>query len=129
MCAALLVIAFATLASAAEKPYFLVATREMGDPMFQRSVVLIIPGTPHPLVAGIIINQPTGTPARDMFPDSPALKQKSEMAYFGGPVEPSKPTLLLRSPHPGGKVVRIEEDVYATDDRGSIAELLKYPKD
>jgi len=111
------------------KPTFLVATRSLSDPLFEQTVVLILPPpTNVPLVVGLIINKPTAIPLQKLFPAAPALKQHTEMAFFGGPVELTEPSLLLRGPRLAGEVTPVFEDISVTIDPTSVAGLLKDPK-
>lgn len=104
---------------------FLVATPDLIDPIFQRSVILMLPQVQVPLVAGLIINKPTTIAAHKLFPDAPALKKRSDMVYFGGPVDPEVPSLILRASRPSPKATRLFDDVFVSTDPGSIGELLK----
>ncbi len=113
--------------SADAKPFFLVATRDLPDPLFQQSVILMLPPGRIPLVAGIIINKPTTIAVRKLFPDSPSLKNQSGTAYFGGPVDPTEPALILRAPGGLGKATRLFDDIYVSADPKSISEFLKDP--
>ena len=49
-------------ARADETPTFLVSTPNMGDPLFQQSVIMMLPVTETPLVVGYIINKRTAVP-------------------------------------------------------------------
>src|SRR5579862_45851 len=69
-------------------PSFLVATRELQDPLFVHSVILMVPSTEPPLLAGLIINTPAKQQVRDLFPQVRDLKGPDETIYTGGPVEP-----------------------------------------
>jgi putative transcriptional regulator len=109
------------------KSYFLVASPEMGDPVFRNSVILMVPTIQPPLVAGVIVNEPTGTSAHEVFPNFPALKDNSNSAYFGGPVDNGAPTLLVRSSHPPARAIQVIDDLYASTDADSIARILKGP--
>jgi putative transcriptional regulator len=107
------------------KPYFLVANPEMGDPVFRRSVIMIVPMIQAPLVAGVIINEPTGTSAHEVFPHFPALKDDPSSAYFCGPVDNGQPTIALRTSHPPAKATHVFDDVYVSTDADTIAQILK----
>lgn len=107
------------------KPYFLVASPEMGDPVFRNSVIMMIPTIQAPLLAGVIINEPTGTSAHEVFPHFPALKDDPNSAYFGGPVDNGEPTLVFRTSHPPAKAIQIFEDVFVSTDADTIAQVLK----
>lgn len=108
------------------KPTFLVATRELGDPIFQHSVVLMIPPQEPPLVAGMIINKPSRMTLRDVFPDVTSLKDRTDSVYFGGPVDYTKAAVLTREA-PASKAVRVFDGVYLSVDRDAIAGALKVP--
>jgi putative transcriptional regulator len=107
------------------KPFFLVANPDLGDPVFQHSVILMVPSVELPLVAGLIINQPTSTAAREIFPGLPALKNQSEKAYFGGPVDEGEATLLIRTANAPANSARVLDDVYVSADHDAVNQLLK----
>ena len=107
------------------KPYFLVASPEMRDPIFRESVIMMVPTIQAPLLAGVIINEPTGTSAQEVFPHFPALKDDPSSAYYGGPVDNGRPTIALRTNHPPGHAVQLFEDVYVSTDADTIAQILK----
>lgn len=106
-------------------PDFLVATVNLADPVFQRSVILMLPGAQGPLVAGLIINKPTNIPLEKLFPGVAALKNNASTAYLGGPVNFTEPSLILRASQPAGKAIRLFDDVYVSTDPDSIGEILK----
>jgi putative transcriptional regulator len=106
------------------KPYFLVASPEMGDPVFRNSVIMMVPSIQAPLVAGVIINEPIGSSAHEVFPHFPALKDDPASAYFGGPVDNGQPTLAVRTLHPPEKTAQVVDDVYVTTDADTIAHIL-----
>src|SRR5215831_2141883 len=69
---AIVALAGATLAvaeprGATAKSFFLVASRNMPDPVFQQSVILMLPPDEPPLVAGVIINKPTNVTLGNLF--------------------------------------------------------------
>jgi putative transcriptional regulator len=66
--------------------FFLVASPDLSDPLFQRSVILMLPPTQIPLAGGIIINKPTTVPLPKPFSRRPRA-QKPGDRVFGGPVE------------------------------------------
>jgi putative transcriptional regulator len=114
-------------AKPAPSPHFLVATRAMPDSMFAHSVILLIPSVEFPLVAGVILNKPSAVPIRNLFPDSAALKNKNDTAFFGGPVALNEATMILRAAQPLPHTVHVFDDVYASIDAGAEAEAVKNP--
>jgi putative transcriptional regulator len=107
------------------KPFFLVASPDMRDPIFRESVIMMVPTIQAPLLSGVIINEPTGTSAQEVFPHFPALKDDPSSAYYGGPVDNGLPTIALRTSHPPAKAIQLFDDVYVSTDADTIARILK----
>ena len=110
-----------------DKLLFLVARPSILDPVFEHSVVLMLPITDQdePLIVGLIINKPTRLPLSKVFPDSPAVKQRVGNAYMGGPVDIQSPALLLHAPKPPRNALRLYDDVYLSLDPDVISRLLE----
>src|SRR5579862_191115 len=109
-------------------PSFLVATRDLQDPLFQHSVILMVPSTEPPLLAGLIINSPAKRQVRDLFPQVRDLKGSDETIYTGGPVEPEEVSLIFRAPAAQSSATRVFDDVYVATGRDAIAAVLKDPR-
>jgi putative transcriptional regulator len=93
--------------------------------MFQHSVIMLIPTTEPPLVAGLIVNKPTVIPVKRVYPNSATLKTGDEIAYLGGPVSLNEPTLVLRSSTPASDASHVFDDVYVNTNADAIGQLLK----
>jgi putative transcriptional regulator len=114
-----------------DKTLFLVARPEMGDPIFKESVVLMFPSsvvTVEGLVAGLIVNKPGRVALSDIFPKDNALKNRSETAYFGGPVDPQTPCVVFRSSKAVKQAALLFGDIYVSFDPDFIEELLEKPE-
>lgn len=115
-----------------EKPntklLFLVARSPVVDPFFEKSVVLMLPLEGEPLIVGLIVNKPTRLPLTKLFPDSPILKNSSENAYLGGPVDMATPALVFHAPKPPKQAMLLYNDVYLSFDLKFISKLLQDPK-
>jgi putative AlgH/UPF0301 family transcriptional regulator len=109
-------------------PSILVATRDLQDPLFQHAVILMVPSTEPPLLAGLIINNPAKVRVRDMFPQVRELKGPDETTYVGGPVEPDEVSLIFRAPSAPSSATRVFDDVYVAIGRDAIAGVLKDPR-
>jgi putative AlgH/UPF0301 family transcriptional regulator len=109
-------------------PSFLVATRELQDPLFVHSVILMVPSTEPPLLAGLIINTPARQRVRDMFPQAGGLKGADETTYMGGPVEPEEVSAIFRASSSQSSATRVFDDVYVANGRDAIAAVLKDPR-
>jgi putative transcriptional regulator len=110
-----------------QKPFFLVASPDLPDPLFQQTVILMLPPSEPPIVAGIVINKPTKVTFGQLFGKSPAIRNQAESVYFGGPVELTSPTILMRAAQAPGATTRVFENVYMSSDAGSVRDLLKRP--
>jgi putative transcriptional regulator len=114
-----------------DKTLFLVAHPQLRDPVFKESVVLMFPssvGVGEGLVVGLILNRPARVALSEIFPNDKELKNRSETAYFGGPVDPRAPGVLFRSSEPAKQAVLLFGDVYVSFDPDFIKELLKEPR-
>jgi putative transcriptional regulator len=114
---------------AEEKPnaklLFLVARSPIADPFFERSVVLILPLEGEPLIVGLVVNKPTRLPLLKLFPEIPALKDRSQNAYLGGPVDMGAPTLLFHARKPSKQAMLLYDDVYLSFDAKFISRFLQ----
>jgi putative AlgH/UPF0301 family transcriptional regulator len=117
------------------KPVFLIARPEMGDPIFQQSVVLLFPTSIEAseggerVVIGLIVNRAASVSLGDIFPDEKAFKNRTETAYFGGPVDMRSFCALFRSKKDVQQAVHLFDDVYVSFDADFIAGHLKKPGD
>jgi len=102
-----------------EKGKFLIASPRTGGPYFRESVVLLLEYGPMGAM-GLIINRPTEVELGQLFPDDEALKDLSERAFFGGPVERRRMLWLFRTSAPPAEARRVTGDTHAS---GSIETL------
>jgi putative transcriptional regulator len=104
---------------------FLVASRGLGDPLFEQSVVLMLPIKDGPLLVGLIVNKPSKIKVRELFPDSPGIEATDSMVYFGGPVDArvGARSAIFRSTVPRDKATQVFGDVYVTFDPGVVLAL------
>jgi len=113
------------------KTFFLVARPELREPIFKESVVLRLPssvGVGEGLVVGLILNKPARVALSDIFPDEQAFENRSETAYFGGPVDPRAPGVVFRSSNSAKQAALLFGDIYVSFDPDFIRELLKKPE-
>jgi len=78
---------------------FLVASRDLHDPNFRESVILLVEYGPQG-ATGLIINRPTKVPFAKAIPEIDSLKRLGINLYLGGPVARYRVGLLIRSPKP-----------------------------
>lgn len=75
----------------------LVASPELGDPNFARSVVLLLVYEERGGAMGVVVNRPTPLRLATVLPDVPALARRSDRLWQGGPVLPTALITLVRS--------------------------------
>jgi putative transcriptional regulator len=75
----------------------LVASRDLGDPNFAQTVILLVHYDAQGVV-GLVLNRRTNVPLSRVLKDLKAAKDRSDPVYLGGPVEPPTVFALLKSP-------------------------------
>jgi putative AlgH/UPF0301 family transcriptional regulator len=75
----------------------LVASRDLADPNFAQTVVLLVRYDPQGVV-GLVLNRRTHVPVSRVLEDLKAAKNRSDPVYLGGPVDTPAVFALLRSP-------------------------------
>ncbi len=75
----------------------LVATRDLGDPNFAETVVLLVRYDAEGVV-GLILNRRTDVPLSRVLEGLKAAKDRSDPVYLGGPVDTPAVFALLQSP-------------------------------
>jgi putative transcriptional regulator len=110
--------------AAPPKLLFLVARASILDPFFAHSVVLMLPLQAEPLIVGLVVNKPTRVPLTQIFPESPGLKDRSDPAYIGGPVDLASPALAFHTHKPPKDAMPLYGDVYLSFDLKFITKLL-----
>src|SRR5262245_14497320 len=80
-----LLICGSAVAAEVANGIFLIAKREMRDPRFRETVVLVTQ-PPQGGPFGVIINRPLDLPLSEVFPDQATMKGKKDVVYLGGPV-------------------------------------------
>ncbi len=100
----------------------LVAAQHMMDPIFARTVVLVMfPTDAGP--SGVILNRPTPMKLRDIWPDQPQRQGRTDTLHFGGPVEPDGLLFLFRMTPPPERAWWAVDNIYFSGD-GELLETL-----
>jgi putative transcriptional regulator len=113
-----------TLADTGEETasIFLVAKKQMIDPNFMETVVLVRPVSMG--AVGVIINRPTDIALSKLFPDEPVLKESNNNVYIGGPVYPRALVFVFRSSEQPRSTLQLMDDVYLGLSIDLLQELL-----
>lgn len=105
---------------------FLVAVPQLLDPHFRRTVVLLIAYDKQG-AAGVIINRPTDVPLEQALPNLKGIEALSSSLFFGGPVSQNHLTVLLRSDKSLDGAHKVFDNVYVTEKKDHLAEILRNP--
>ena len=101
---------------------FLVAKKEILDPNFRETVVLVRPISEGAI--GVIINRQTDIPLSKLFPEDPILKESDNNVYFGGPVYPRSLVFMFRSNEQPRWSLHMMDDIYLGLSLDLLQELL-----
>ncbi len=103
---------------------FLVASRRLKDPNFRETVILLM-RYGQGGAAGLVINRPLNVKLSTVLPDFKESEHRNEALYLGGPVEPNKMLLLVRSAKPPQKSMPVFGDVYISSSRKELQRLIE----
>jgi putative AlgH/UPF0301 family transcriptional regulator len=125
--AALFVVALAPMVGRAQDlapGKFLVASRDLGDPNFAETVILLVSYDEQKGAMGLVVNHRTDVPLSRVFQDLKAAKGRADLAYVGGPVELSSVLALLKSSSPPDEAKRVFGDVYLLASKALLEKTL-----
>jgi putative transcriptional regulator len=135
---AVMVVALSAGTASSDDSNFLVARPQLGDSLFEQSVILMLPHGAIPMmlppaviarvVDGVIINKPTTIGVKKAFPHSVDLPNAADVIYFGGPVELDATLMVRRTSSPTQDEHQIFGDLYLSVDPNNIATILKDPR-
>ena len=103
---------------------FLVAGRDLQDPSFRHTVVLLVDYSARG-AAGVIVNRPTERRLGDLLPEIEGIGDRPETVYEGGPVSPLATLVLLRSESEPEDSHAVFDDVYVSASRAQLERLLR----
>lgn len=108
------------------KSILLVASTQMQDPRFQRTVILVTRhGRSPPL--GVIINRRLKTGLGTLFPELPESEAKRPL-FLGGPVAPNMLAFLFRSPTGSADAIAVAKETHLGRSAVTLDELLRGPR-
>jgi putative transcriptional regulator len=103
------------------KGKFLVAAKNLIDPRFQETVVLLLDYNSNG-ATGLIINRPTPVPLHAVLPSVRGLK-KETVVYYGGPVEEYRMLILIQSDRRPVGSVSVFENVYVSTSKKTLEHM------
>jgi putative transcriptional regulator len=103
----------------------LIAARDLEDPNFARTVVLLLAVGPDG-AAGVVLNRRTPVRVAAVLPKIDAMAKRADTLLWGGPVEPTSALVLARLSEPPAKgTTPVVDDVYAVRTPDGIQRLLE----
>jgi putative transcriptional regulator len=120
----------AGMAAAQQAPFglapgkFLVASKELGDPNFMQTVVLLTKYDKRGAM-GVIVNRPTRLRLASVFDKVPAAKERTDPVYSGGPVGREGAMALVRADKKPPDSEPVLADIYLTGSLGVVEKMLK----
>ena len=102
---------------------FLIATRDLRDPRFSRTVVLLFEHGPEGTL-GLIVNRPTTRKLAELLPEMEGLAERDDTVYVGGPVLPGAMLMLVRSDSAPADSLQALDGVHYSGSRELLAELI-----
>jgi len=101
--------------------FLLVASQQMADPRFRKTVILVSRhgNTGH---VGVIVNRPQDITLDKIFPEYPAARKFS--LFAGGPVFPEQISYLVRGADAVEGTLAISGTIYLAYDLSLLGELL-----
>lgn len=109
------------------KGRFLIASRQLVDPHFAETVVLLIEYNQHGAM-GVIINRPTELKLSEVLPEIDVLRERSDTIYLGGPVAKNQLLLLIRTSSPPEGSRLVFEDIHVSSSQAVIQRMIKNPE-
>ena len=106
------------------KGVFLVASRNLVDPNFRQTVVLIVAHGEDGAM-GVVVNRPTPLTLGAALPDIEELAERADLLYVGGPVATTQITLLLRAASPPENALHVFQDVYFSGSLTTLMQLIR----
>lgn len=120
-------VAWATPAQAASpaKTVILVAKRQLNDPFYKSTVLVVRPmgGDQH---VGLIVNRPTKMTLGQLFPDHKPSQKVADPVFLGGPSSASVIFALVhRTSSPGGKSLRLLPNLYIAFESATVDHIIE----
>ncbi|MCG6917227.1 MAG: YqgE/AlgH family protein [Deltaproteobacteria bacterium] len=109
------------------KGRFLIASRQLLDPNFVETVVLLIEYNKQGAM-GLIINRPSEMKLSEALPEIEGLGQSADKIYLGGPVAKSHLLLLIRTSTPPEGSRHVFKDVHLSSSQEVIQRMIKNPE-
>ncbi len=103
---------------------FLVASRDLADPNFVHTVVLLVRYDEENGALGLVINRQSEVPLSRVFAELKEAKDRMDPIYIGGPVEEGSVLALLKADAKPKDADRVFGDVYLISSKALLEKTL-----
>src|SRR6202046_336823 len=102
----------------------LVASRDLGDPNFAKTVILLVHYSEDQGSVGLVVNKRTDVPISRVFHDLKEASGRNDPVHVGGPVELNSVLALLKSANKPEGADRVFGDVYLISKKDQLARTM-----
>jgi len=102
----------------------LVASRDLGDPNFAKTVILLVHFKEGQGAVGLVVNKRTDVPISRVFHDLKEASGRNDPVYIGGPVELNSVLALLKSASKPEGAEKVFGDVYLISNKDLLTRTL-----
>ena len=105
------------------KGKFLVASRDLGDPNFSETVILLLAYNQGGAL-GVVINRPTDVALSSLLPKVKGLQKRKDFVYLGGPVARTNVLLLAQSNTQPKDSQHVFADLYLVTNQATLKQII-----
>jgi putative transcriptional regulator len=102
----------------------LVASRDLGDPNFAKTVILLVHYDEDQGAVGLVINKRSDVPISQVFHDLKEASGRNDLVYIGGPVQLNSVLALLKASSKPEGANRVFGDVYLIGSKDLLARTM-----
>ena len=106
------------------KGKFLVAAKQLYDPNFSETVILLTSYDWHSAM-GLVINRPSDIKLAKVLPDIKGIRRYNDTIYIGGPVERDSMVMIIRSNSQYADTLKVSGDIYVSMSMKVLQRLVK----
>ena len=103
---------------------FLVASKDLGDPNFAHTVILLVSYDQDQGAVGLVVNRRTDVPLSRVFEDMQEAKGRMDPVYIGGPVQLDSVLALVKSTSKPESAKHVFADVYLVSTKTGLKAIL-----
>jgi len=108
---------------------FLVASRDLRDPNFAETVILIVRYDEDEGAMGLVVNRRSDLPLSRVFESFKEAKDRSDCAFMGGPVQPGDVLALLRTSDAPDDALHVFSSIYLISTKDLLKKTLAHKVD